>query len=155
MVTSPPLLKSSTLKYTVCGRLYCARVVTAYKTSSYRLHILKWNGNRFVKNATAGWINRPMALGTEVGLGPGHIVLDGDPPPPPKGGGAQPPIFGPCLLWPNGRMHQDTTWYGSRPQPRRHCFRRGPIPSSAKGAQQPPSFRPISIVATVAHLSYC
>jgi len=25
----------------------------------------------------AGWIN--MALGTEVGLGPGHIVLDGDP----------------------------------------------------------------------------
>jgi len=25
----------------------------------------------------------------------------------------------------------------------------------AKGAQQPPSFRPISIVATVAHLSYC
>jgi len=26
---------------------------------------------------TAGWIK--MALGTEVGLGPGHIVLDGDP----------------------------------------------------------------------------
>ena len=26
---------------------------------------------------TAGWIN--MALGTEAGLGPGHIVLDGDP----------------------------------------------------------------------------
>ena len=26
---------------------------------------------------------------------------------------------------------------------------------SAKGAQQPPSFRPMSIVATVAHLSYC
>jgi len=39
-----------------------------------------------------------MLLGTEVGLGPGHIVLDGDPAPPPKG--AQPPIFGPCLLWP-------------------------------------------------------
>jgi len=28
-------------------------------------------------------------------------------------------------------------------------------PASAKGAQQPPSFRPMSIVATVAHLSYC
>jgi len=47
-----------------------------------------------------------MPLGTEVDLGPGHIVLDGS-----------------------------------------------QIP--AKGAQQPPSFRPMSIVATVAHLSYC
>ena len=26
-----------------------------------------------------------MKLGVEVGLGPGHIVLDGDPAPPPKG----------------------------------------------------------------------
>ena len=26
-----------------------------------------------------------MPLGTEVGLGPGHIVLDGDPAPPKKG----------------------------------------------------------------------
>jgi len=29
---------------------------------------------------TAGWTKMP--LGTEVGLGPGHIVLDGDPAPP-------------------------------------------------------------------------
>ena len=30
-----------------------------------------------------------MKLGTQVGIGPGHIVLDGDPAPPhPKGGGA-------------------------------------------------------------------
>jgi len=35
--------------------------------------------------------------GMEVGLGPGHIVLDGQ-------------IFGPCLLWPNGWMDQDATW---------------------------------------------
>ena len=48
---------------------------------------------------TAGWIKMP--LGTKVGLGPGHIVLDGAPLPPKKRG-AQPPIFGPCLLWPNG-----------------------------------------------------
>ena len=39
------------------------------------------------------WIK--MKLGTEVSLGPGHTVLDGDPAPPK---GAQPPIFGPCLL---------------------------------------------------------
>jgi len=48
---------------------------------------------------TAGWIK--MSLGTKVGLGPGRIVLHGDPAPPPKRDTA--PIFGPCLLWPNGR----------------------------------------------------
>jgi len=31
----------------------------------------------------AGWIKMP--LGTEVGLGPGDIALDGDPTPPEKG----------------------------------------------------------------------
>jgi len=49
-----------------------------------------------------------MKLGMQVGLGPGHIVLDGDPAPPTKG--VEPPIFGPCLLWPNGWMDQDATW---------------------------------------------
>jgi len=53
-----------------------------------------------------GWIKMP--LGTEVGLGPGHFVLDGDPTPPLKG--AQQPTLlrftdrGPCLLWRNGWM---------------------------------------------------
>jgi len=54
----------------------------------------------------AGWMKDAAPLGTEVDLGPGHIVLDG-------------------------------------------------VPAPAKGAQQPPYFRPMSIVATVAHLSYC
>jgi len=50
---------------------------------------------------TAGCIRVP--LGMEVGLGPGDFVLDGDPArPPTKTEGAQPPIFGSCLLWPNG-----------------------------------------------------
>ena len=54
---------------------------------------------------TAGWIK--MSLGTKVGLGTVHIVLDG-------------------------------------------------VPAPAKSAlQPPPSFRLMSIVATVAHLSYC
>ena len=47
-----------------------------------------------------------MALGMEVGLGPGHNVLD-------------------------------------------------VAAASAKGALQPPSFWPMCIMATVAHLSYC
>ena len=47
---------------------------------------------------TAVWIKMP--LGSEVGLGPGHIVLDEDPAPPKKG--AQHPILSPCILWPNG-----------------------------------------------------
>ena len=51
----------------------------------------------------AGWITMP--LGTAVGLGPGHIVLDGDPAPK----WAQPPIFGPFLLWPNGWRDEDAT----------------------------------------------
>jgi len=104
-----------------------------------------------------------MKLGMQVGLGPGHIVLDGDPALPtqrgtaptqflahiccgqmaawikmplgmelgqprrlcvrwrphstlPKKAGRAPStIFSPLLLWPNGCMHQDATWYGVRP----------------------------------------
>jgi len=81
---------------------------------------------------TAGWIKMP--LGMEVGLGPGHIALDGHPAPP-QGAQppmAQPPIFGPCLLWPNGWMDQDATWYGGGPRPRPYCVRWGPS-STPKG----------------------
>jgi len=126
-----------------------------------------------------------MKLGTVVGLGPGHIVLDRDPAPhlkgaqhpnflpmcivakrldgsrchlvrryvsaqatalngdpaPPKG--AQLPNFrsmSNCLLWPNGWMHQNTTRYGGRPQPRWHCARW--VPSSHLKGAQPPIFGP-------------
>jgi len=48
-----------------------------------------------------------MPLGMEVGFGPGHIVLDGDPHLPK---GAHTSIFDPCLFWPNGWMNQDSTW---------------------------------------------
>ena len=51
-----------------------------------------------------------MPLGTEVGLGPDDIVLYGDPATPlQKGGRALSPIFGRCLLCPNGWMDQDGT----------------------------------------------
>jgi len=42
---------------------------------------------------TVAWIKMP--LGMEVGLGPGHIVLDGDPAPLPQKGVQQPPLFSP------------------------------------------------------------
>ena len=116
-----------------------------------------------VCNVGVLWPNGSNKLGMEVGLGPGHVVLDGDPSPPHQKGkqpvhvcfgqtawwikmplgtkvdrevdvgpsdfvihgdpappkGAQPPIFGPCLLWPNGWMDEDTIWYRGRPRPRR------------------------------------
>jgi len=46
-----------------------------------------------------------MPFGTQVCLDLGNIVLDGDPAPPSRKV-AQPPIFGPRLLWPNGWMDQ-------------------------------------------------
>jgi len=141
-----------------------------------------------------------MPLGMEVGLSPDDFVLDGDTAPTPKEADPH-AIFGPRLLWPNGCMDQDATWYGGRPRPTQHCVRCGPsypqknghthstqflahvycgqmagwmktplgtevdlcpghivldgVPAPAKGAQQPPSFQPMSIVATVAHLNYC
>jgi len=55
----------------------------------------------------AAWIK--MTLGMEVGLGPGDFVSDGDPAAPPQKG-AEPPIFGPCLLRPNGWM-DEASWY--------------------------------------------
>jgi len=76
--------------------------------------------------------SRCHALATEVGLGPGDNVRWG-PSPPPKKREAQPPIFGTCLLWPNGCMYQDTTWYRGRSQPRRHCVKWGPSFPTLKG----------------------
>jgi len=139
-----------------------------------------------------------MALGMEVGLGPSHIVLDGTPAPLlnkgadpqflahfllspngwmhqdatwyggrpqprrlcvrwgpsfPSPKGAHPPIFVQCPLWPNDWMDEDATWYRNRPRPRPYCITRGPS-SARKGHSSLPSFRPMSIVAMVAHLSY-
>jgi len=84
----------------------------------------------------------------QVGLGPDHIVLDGDPAPLLQRDTA-PPIFGPYLLWLNGCMDQDATWYGCRPWPKRLCARWGPAsPSPKRGRSAPPlNFRFMSIVA--------
>ena len=83
----------------------------------------------------AGCIKLPLGMG--VGLGPSDIVIWG---PTPLQKRAQPPVFGPCQLWPHGCMYQDTTWYGSSPQPRRYCVRWGPSSPSLKGHSPTPHF---------------
>ena len=66
-----------------------------------------------------------MPLGAEVGLGLRDIVLDGTQLPLPYGGTA--PNFRPMpVLWPNGWMDYDATWYGGWPWPWRLCVRWGP-----------------------------
>ena len=91
-----------------------------------------------------------MVLGIEGGLGPGNFVFDGDADTPRTEGTPTTSQFLARLLWLNGWMDEDATWYGSRPRP----IRRGPS-SARKGHSSPPSFRPMSIVATVAHITYC
>ena len=82
---------------------------------------------------TAGWIK--MVLGMEVGLGPVHIVLDGDTAPLPKKGGraSLPPNFRSTFIVAKrldaSRCH--LVW--SRPQPRRLCDRWGPSALPQKG----------------------
>ena len=88
---------------------------------------------------TAGWIKMPLA--TEVYLGPGDVALDGFAAPF-SIKGTQPPVFGPCLLWPNGWMDEDATWYGSRPRPRSHYVRRGRSSPPERGIAAPPLFGP-------------
>jgi len=78
-----------------------------------------------------------MLLGTEVNLGLGDVVLDEVAAPP---RGVQPPVFGPCLLWPNVREDEDVTWYRSRLGPG-HIVLYEDLAPPAKGAQQP--FRPM------------
>jgi len=103
---------------------------------------------------TAGCTRIPLC--TEVDLGPGDIVLDGEPAPPKRGIA---PTFRPCLLWPNGWLDQDATWYGGRPRLKPHCVRLGPSSPPTKKEHSPLHFWPISVVAkwspmsaTVEHL---
>ena len=60
----------------------------------------------------------------------------GTQPPPQKV--AEPPIFGPRLLWPNGWMDQDGTWHGGGPWSKPHCVRWGTSSPPKKGGRAPP-----------------
>jgi len=101
-----------------CGqRAGCIRIPFGMEAGLGRGGIVRWGPAATPQRGTAypppkkksthllwpkGWMHR-LPCGTDVGLGPGDIVLDGDSAPRRK--------FGPCVLWPNGWMHQDTTWY--------------------------------------------
>ena len=54
-----------------------------------------------------------MPVAMAVGLGPGHIVLDGDPAPP-KGEYSSPPHFSAHVLGPNGWLVDQDATYESR-----------------------------------------
>ena len=98
----------------------------------------------------AGWIKMP--LDRDVGLGPSNIVLDGDQFPPPKRDRA--PQFsahvycGQTAGWIKMTLAMEVVLGPG------HIVLDGthlPLPKRA----HPPNFRPMSVVATVAHLSYC
>jgi len=88
------------------------------KLQQPRPHCVRWGPSSILKGAqqpsqfsahvycgqTAGW--NKMPLGTEVGLGPGDIVLEWRPSSPPRKATQQPPLFGACLFWRNGRPSQ-------------------------------------------------
>jgi len=95
---------------------------------------------------TAGWIK------IKVGLGSGHIVSHGDRTS--RKGHTQPPIFGPCLLQPNGWMDQDATWYAGRPWSRWHCVRWG-TQILLKRDTSPHFSVHVYYGQMIAHLSYC
>ena len=93
-----------------------------------------------------------MPVRMEVSLGPGHFVFDGDPVAPEE-------RDSPTQFLADVYCGQMAGWM-KRPLVTEVDLGSGHIvldgvPAPAKGAQPPPSFRPMSIVATVAHLSYC
>jgi len=93
-----------------------------------------------------------MTLGMDIGLGPGDFVFDGDPPPPETKPQPQ-PIFGPCLLWRNGSIGEETTWYGSRLRPRPRCGTGGLSFPRERATAPPPLFPALVYCGHGAHLT--
>jgi len=100
---------------------------------------------------TAAWIKMP--LGTEVELGLLDIVFDVDPATPRKKGHIHPTQFLAHVYCSQMAGWMKTLLGTEVDLGPGHIVLDG-VPAPAKGAQQP-HFRPMSIVATVANLSYC
>ena len=58
-----------------------------------------------VTSYMAGWMKTTLGRPTEVDLGPGHIVLDGDPAPP-RDRGTAAPLFSALVYYGHGRPSQ-------------------------------------------------
>ena len=97
-------------------------------------------------------LDQQMALGMEVGLGPGHIVLDGHPAPLPKNE-AKPLIFCPFLLWPTAGCIKMPLGMEVDLIPGDFVLDGDPAPSLKRGGA--PYFWPTSIVAKRLHGSRC
>jgi len=85
-----------------------------------------------------GWMNL-VKFGTAVSVGPGHIVLGGDSCSTPKRGHSSPPLFGPCLSWPNGEWVKMPLGMEVGLGPGDIVLDEDPT-AAPKGAQQPPLF---------------
>ena len=86
----------------------------------------------------AAWIKMPLSM--ELGLGPGDFVRWEPRSCLPKGGRLRPPpkfFFRPCLLWPNGWMDQDATWYSGSLIPGHIVLEGDPAPLPKRGAEPP------------------
>jgi len=121
--------------------LYCNFWATVLPMLSDRCPVLSCLSVTLVCcGQTVRWIRMPH--GMEVGLAqpprPHCVrwVRWGSSSPTPKGA-QQPPLFGPCLLWPNGWMNRDATWYGGRSRLRPHCVRWGPSSAIKRGTAAP------------------
>ena len=95
-----------------------------------------------------------MKLGMQVGLGPGHVVLDGDQHPLPQRGTA--PQFsahicgGQMAAWLKMSLGMELGLGLGE-----FVLDGDPMPPFQKGAEPPSNFQPISIVAKRLHASKC
>jgi len=87
-----------------------------------------------------------MALGVEVGLGPGHIVLDGDPPSSPRQKGVETPNFSHFCCGQTARWTKIPLGMEVGLGPDDFTFDGDPVPPRKK-SQSPPNFWPMAIVA--------
>jgi len=100
----------------------------------------------------AGWIKMP--IGTEVCLGPRHIVLDGNPASHKKGYNPSPnflPMSAVAKRLDELRCHL----VQGRPRSSPHCVRWGPSFPQQGGTAPPQFFAHVYCGPTVAHLNHC